>query len=178
MKENKKYVAFLRGVNVKGTAMKMADIIETLAAAGIPDATAVLATGNILFSSNEDRQALKDLIEKVLSERFSYKAFVFILTKAETESILHHCPFEAKDNFHTYIFVGIKGAESKLMEHFEKTEKATDEKAKVVNGTFYWQVEKGNTLGSSFGKILGKKSLKDQFTSRNINTFEKIISKL
>jgi hypothetical protein len=47
-----------------------------------------------------------------------------------------------------------------------------------VNNIFYWQVPKGNTLDSTFGKILGRKSLKDQFTSRNINTFEKIIKKM
>ncbi|WP_435525892.1 hypothetical protein [Chryseobacterium indoltheticum] len=44
-------------------------------------------------------------------------------------------------------------------------------KGEIVNNIFYWQVSKGNTLDSNFGKVLGKKSLKDQFTSRNINTF-------
>lgn len=43
---------------------------------------------------------------------------------------------------------------------------------------FYWKVKKGNTLESNFGKILGKKGFKDCFTSRNLNTFDKILNKL
>jgi uncharacterized protein (DUF1697 family) len=52
------------------------------------------------------------------------------------------------------------------------------EKAEIVNTVFYWRVPKGNTLDSSFGKVLGKKNLKDKMTSRNINTFEKILKKM
>ena len=54
---------------------------------------------------------------------------------------------------------------------------AKGEKAKIVNNIFYWQIPKGQTLLSDFGKVLGKKSLKDKLTSRNANTFEKIINK-
>ena len=56
--------------------------------------------------------------------------------------------------------------------------KAEKERAEIVANTFYWQVPKGNTLDSSFGKILGKKQLKDKISSRNINTFDKIFIKL
>jgi len=85
---------------------------------------------------------------------------------------------EKNDDFHVYAFVGNKGVEDVLMSEFESAVKTKNEKAKIVNTIFYWQVPKGNTLDSSFGKILGKKSLKDQFTSRNINTFEKVIKKM
>ena len=42
---------------------------------------------------------------------------------------------------------------------------------------FYWKVPKGNTLESDFGKIVGRKDLKNTFTSRNLNTFEKVLKK-
>lgn len=64
------------------------------------------------------------------------------------------------------------------MKEFQNSSKTENEEAKVVNSYFYWQVPKGNTLNSTFGKILGKKSMKDQFTSRNLNTFEKILNKI
>ena len=64
------------------------------------------------------------------------------------------------------------------MGEFENAAKADNERAEIINDIFYWQVPKGNTLDSTFGKVLGKKSLKDQMTSRNVNTFEKILKKM
>jgi uncharacterized protein (DUF1697 family) len=80
-------------------------------------------------------------------------------------------------DLHIYAFVTNDGVENSLMKEFENALKTENEAAEIVNHIFYWQVPKGNTLDSAFGKILGKKSMKDQFTSRNINTFEKILKK-
>ena len=49
-----KYCAFLRGVNVKGTAMKMADVVEVFKKQGMIKVSSVLATGNLLFESEEN----------------------------------------------------------------------------------------------------------------------------
>ena len=62
--------------------------------------------------------------------------------------------------------------------HFENAKNKDQEAATIVKDVFYWQTPKGNTLQSDFGKILGKKSLKDKLTSRNFNTIEKIVNKL
>jgi len=173
-----KYCAFLRGVNVKGTNMKMAEVCEIFIKAGLTDVISVLASGNIIFSSDKNKEDLKILLEKAMSEHFSYDAFLFIKSHEETENFWKKNPFEKKDDFHTYAFVGVPGIENRLMEAFENASKTENEVAKIADDNFYWQVPKGNTLESSFGKILGKKNLKDQVTSRNINTFEKIINKM
>ncbi|KXT62087.1 hypothetical protein LACDD01_01058 [Lactococcus sp. DD01] len=44
--------------------------------------------------------------------------------------------------------------------------------------SFYWKVPRGTILTTAFGKVLGKTVYKDLFTSRNINTMERIIKKL
>ena len=44
----KKFCAFLRGVNVKGTNMKMADVCKVFSDAGMQDVSSVLASGNII----------------------------------------------------------------------------------------------------------------------------------
>ena len=173
-----KFCAFLRGVNVKGTNMKMADVCQVFKQAGMEDVVSVLASGNIVFSSDKKAEELKSILEKAMSDHFSYEAFLFVKSQEETESFWNSNPFEKNDDFHVYAFVGNKGVEDVLMSEFESAVKTKNEKAKIVNTIFYWQVPKGNTLDSSFGKILGKKSLKDQFTSRNINTFEKVIKKM
>lgn len=173
-----KYCAFLRGVNVKGTNMKMADVCQVFKDAGMQDVSSVLASGNIVFSSDKNAGDLKGILEKAMCEHFSYEAFLFVKSKEETEVFWNSIPFEKNDDLHIYAFVGNNGVETVLMGEFEAASKTENEKAEIVGELFYWQVPKGNTLDSSFGKVLGKKSLKDQFTSRNINTFEKILKKM
>lgn len=173
-----KYCAFLRGVNVKGTNMKMADVCQVFKDAGMTEVSSILASGNIVFSSDKSAGDLKVILEKAMSEHFSYDAFLFIRSQKEAEELWNSIPFEKNDAFHIYGFVGMPGVEKVLMEEFGKAAQADHEKAEIVNDIFYWQVPKGNTLDSIFGKVLGKKSLKDQMTSRNVNTFEKILKKM
>jgi len=173
-----KYCAFLRGVNVKGTNMKMADVCQVFKDAGMKDVSSILASGNIVFSSDQKGEELKTILEKAMSEHFSYEAFLFVKSQKETEIFWNSIPFDRSDELHIYGFVGIPGVEKILMEEFQKAGQAENEKAEIINDLFYWQVPKGNTLDSTFGKVLGKKSLKDQFTSRNVNTFEKVLNKM
>lgn len=173
-----KYCAFLRGVNVNGTSMKMADVCQVFSDAGMMNVSSVLASGNILFESDDDFSVLKEILEKAMSDYFNYEAFLFLKTEEEVSEIFNENPFPKNENLHVYSFVGINDVENLLSEEFANSKKAEFEDAKIVNGNFYWQVPRGNTLDSTFGKILGKKILKDKITSRNINTFEKILNKM
>lgn len=173
-----KYCAFLRGVNVNGTSMKMAEVMNVFTDAGMKEVSSVLASGNILFSSDKKPSELKNILEKSMSEYFDYEAFLFLKNENEISEIVNNNPFNKTEDLHIYGFVGIEDVETLLMEEFSKSDKAENENAQIVADTFYWQIQKGNTLGSTFGKVLGKKKLKDKITSRNINTFERILKKL
>lgn len=157
--------------------MKMADVCKVFKDAGMTDVVSILASGNIVFSSDKNTQDLKVILEKAMSDYFSYEAFLFVKSQEETEVFWKSIPFEKNEELHIYGFVGIPGIEKVLMEEFQKAAQVENEKAEIVNDIFYWQVPKGNTLDSTFGKVLGKKNLKDQFTSRNVNTFEKVLKK-
>lgn len=172
-----KYCAFLRGVNVNGTSMKMVEVCVVFSKAGMSNVASVLASGNIIFESDQDSSVLKEILEKSMSLHFNYEAFLFLKSKDEVSAIFNQNPFPKNDTLHVYSFVGIDGVEDILLEEFANSKKVEFEDAKIVNGYFYWQVPKGNTLDSTFGKVLGKKLLKDKMTSRNINTFEKILKK-
>lgn len=173
-----KYCAFLRGVNVNGTSMKMAEVMNVFSDAGMKEVSSVLASGNILFSSDKKPSELKNILEKSMSKYFDYEAFLFLKNENEISEIVNNNPFNKAEDLHIYVFVGIEDVETLLMEEFSKSDKAENENAQIVADTFYWQIQKGNTLGSTFGKVLGKKKLKDKITSRNINTFERILKKL
>jgi uncharacterized protein (DUF1697 family) len=170
------FCAFLRGVNVKGTNMKMADVCKVFSDAGVQNVSSVLASGNILFQSDKNSTELKTILEKAMSEHFNYEAFLFIKNEKEINEILKNDPFPPIENFHNYIFLGSEKVEETLLEEFEKSSKSEGEKGKIVNNIFYWQFPKVR-LGFRFRQSSRKKSLKDKMTSRNVNTFEKIIKK-
>lgn len=158
--------------------MKMADVCAVFGNAGVKNVTSVLASGNILFGSENKEDELKPILEKAMSEHFSYDAFLFVKSQEEIEVIVRDNPFEANPAFHIYGFVGVRGIEEVLMAEYEKSEKEPGEQAEIIGHNFYWKTPKGNTLGSAFGKILGRKNLKDSFTSRNMNTFGKVLNKM
>lgn len=113
-----------------------------------------------------------------MSSSFNYDAHLFIKSETEIQNIFNENPFSKDENFHNYIFVGTKNIGEILLNYFENCATNDWEEAKLINNNFYWKVIKGETLDSEFGKILGKKSLKSEMTSRNLNTFEKILLKL
>ena len=173
----KKYCAFLRGVNVKGTSMKMVEVCKVFSDEGLKEVSSVLATGNILFSSDLKSPELKSILEKALSEYFNYEAFLFLKSEKDVEEIFNKNPFVKSVDHHIYAFVGIDGIAENLFDEFKNTQKGETEKGEISGAYFYWQVPKGNTLDSHFGNILSKKSLKEKMTSRNLNTIEKILKK-
>jgi len=173
-----RFCAFLRGVNVNGTSMKMADVRDVFESAGLSEVSSVLASGNILFSSEKSVNELKISLERAMSDHFKYDAFMFIKTKDEVKQILQDVPFQNDSSSHVYAFIGEDGIDKMLDDEFSKVKASETEKAKVVNHHFYWQNSKGNTVKSDFGKILGNKRYKHLVTSHNINTIEKILQKL
>ena len=175
---NKTMCAFLRGVNVNGKNMKMADICDVFRQESVDNVRSVLATGNIIFDSELPKSELRSKLESAISRRYQNDETLFIKEQAEIETMLKCVPFTPEPNLHIYAFICDIGFESILMERFQSIAPAANEKAIINENQFYWQVGKGETLDSGFSKILADKKLKNQFTSRNINTIQKINEKM
>lgn len=173
-----RFCAFLRGVNVQGTNMKMAEVCSVFSKAGMRDVSSVLASGNIIFSSSQNPEDLISVLADAMAQHFSYEAFLFVKQAQEIEEIVAGNPFEPETDHHVYCFIGGTGVENLLMSEFEKGEKVSGEKAQLVYGNFYWKIPKGSSIDSSFGRILGRKKLKSIFTSRNINTMERVLKRM
>lgn len=176
--QEQRYCAFLRGVNVKGTNMKMGEVCSVFERSGVQDVSSVLASGNILFSSGKSRATLKAQLEESMSSHFNYDAHLFLLSAQEVEVVVQQNPFDRTPDFHVYVFVGNPGIEDMLITAYTATTAVEGEEVRKVGNRCYWKVPKGSTLHSEFGKILGRKDLKSAFTSRNLNTFERLLKKL
>ena len=66
------FAAFLRGVNVGGVNLKMAEVATALSDAGFTNVRTILATGNVLLESKSGVAAVRKKAEAALRERFGY----------------------------------------------------------------------------------------------------------
>jgi len=75
-----RFLALLRGINVGGNNLiKMNDLKAEFERLGFQDVKTYIQSGNVIFSSAlSDKLKLTELLEKSLSEKFSYPARVLL----------------------------------------------------------------------------------------------------
>ena len=174
----KTYCAFLRGVNVNGKTMKMVETCDILKQAGFLGVISVLASGNLIFQTDKSQSELKGLLESSLSDYYNDDVHLFIKSSDEVSAILTAAPYNDDSELQIYSFICEAGFEVVLLKEFTKITPSDKESAEIKNGLFYWRCRKGATLDSGFSKILGRKDMKEKFTSRNIGTIAKIVAKM
>lgn len=170
-----KYVAFLRGINVGGRIIKMADLVTCCEKAGLKHVKTVLQTGNVVFESDVSESELKTILEKALTETFDYVAKVQIVSISQLQRIVDKYPFgEPVLEMHDYVIFIEDGLEEALLA--EDYALSASEKVAAGDAVVYWRVEKGQTLKSAFAKHLTKAKYRQFNTNRNLKTLRKILS--
>jgi uncharacterized protein (DUF1697 family) len=173
-----KYAAFLRGVNVGGVKLKMADVATALTDAGFADVRTILATGNVTLDSPGDADTVRATAEKTLRTRFGYDAWVLVYPVKKLRAIVDDYPFEADAaGYQSYVtFVSDTGVLDELAALADDA--GADEKIErgpASTGVIYWQVRENHTLDSAIGKTMGKKRYKSSTTTRNLRTLVKVL---
>ena len=167
-----RYVALLRGVNVGGVSMKMADLVEVVRELGYDDVKTVLASGNVLFTTPDAAAASKDKLEPALRKRFGYEAWVHVLTVDSIQKIIDSYPYPRTADRHAYVVFILKPEVRDELLAVELDPKV--EQAEAGDGVVYWSVPKGDTLESAMGKAQSASKHKPWLTTRNLNTLEKL----
>lgn len=163
----------MRGVNVGGVKVPMAELSELLASLGLAHVTTVLQSGNVAFDSPDDVAALKERLEPALEQRFSYEAFVQLYPIDHIASVVAAYPFAEDAGRHRYVvFCADRDTLDALLD-----EPALDPGVEAIapgDGVVYWQVERGSTLRTPFAKLMARPRFKAVTTNRNINTLQKL----
>jgi uncharacterized protein (DUF1697 family) len=167
------YAAFLRGVNVGGVNLKMAEVKTALTDAGFSDVRTVLATGNVLLKSSSGVATVRKKAEAALRERFGYDAWVLAYVIDTVRAIDEAYPFEReRDGYQSYVtFV----TDAKVLDELAELKAGPKEEISRGKGVIYWQVPKGSTLDSTIGKTMGKPRYKSSTTTRNLRTLSKVL---
>jgi Uncharacterized protein conserved in bacteria len=88
------YVAFLRAVNVGGkNKIRMADLRDTFEKLGLARVRTYIQSGNVLFESDEDEDALRLRIEEAIERVFGLSIRVVLRTSAELNDMIANLPF-------------------------------------------------------------------------------------
>ncbi|OBA57393.1 pyridoxamine 5-phosphate oxidase [Mycobacterium sp. 1100029.7] len=167
------YAVFLRGVNVGGVNLKMAEVADALTDAGFTAVRTVLATGNVLLESSGKAAAVRTKAEATLRERFGYDAWVLVYDVDTVRAVVGDYPFEAEvDGYQSYVtFV----SSPDVLDELAALSAGPKEKISRGDGVIYWQVPKGSTLDSTIGKTMGKPRYKSSTTTRNVRTLAKLL---
>ena len=171
------WVVLLRGINVGGINIKMADLRAALTSAGFTDVRTVLATGNVLLHSPLTAAAVKAQAENTLAQSFGYQAWVVVLDVPTLRAIVESYPFDAeREGWHPYVVFG--SDDSNLTELSALADELDPELERITEGNsvLYWEVRKGNTTDSTFGKATAKAKYKPTTTTRNLRTLLKILA--
>jgi uncharacterized protein (DUF1697 family) len=170
-----RFVAFLRGVNVGGVNLKMADVAAAFTDAGFTAVKTVLASGNVLLTSDRDVAGVRRTAEQALRERFGYDAWVLAYEADTVAAISAAYPFERDvDGHHSYVTFVTDG---QVLDELAAlaADAGPEEKIERGEGVIYWQVPRSATLDTTIGKTMGKKRYKSSTTTRNLRTLDKVL---
>lgn len=93
------YLALLRGVNVGGNKLSMAELRELLAGLGHTGVRTHLQTGNAIFRTgraDDDRAALATTLASAITGRLGARTTVLLRTRDELAAVLAADPFGAR----------------------------------------------------------------------------------
>ena len=164
------YIALLRGINVGGKVLKMADLRQAVAKLGFEDVQTYLQSGNMVFRTAEaSNAALAGRIADAIRDHKSIDVTVMVREAAEWRRIVAGNPYPQAGEFpktvHTFILDEMP--EAARLEAL-KAKEAGHEEWQIVDGTLYLHTPDG------FGKsVLGniiERMLKVPMTARNWNT--------
>ena len=170
-----RYAALLRGVNVGGVNLKMAEVAKSFTEAGFTEVKTILASGNVLLTSGSGVVAVRKKAETALRDAFGYDAWVLAYDLETVRAISDAFPFEREvDGIQSYVtFVSDPDVLDELAGL--AVDAGQDEKIERGVGVVYWQVPKMSTLDSTIGKTMGKKRYKSSTTTRNLRKVEKLL---
>ncbi|TXD37479.1 DUF1697 domain-containing protein [Lujinxingia vulgaris] len=172
------HCVLLRGINVGGVRMKMGDLRDVLEGAGFGRVRTVLASGNVVLESSEaDAERVKAQVEAALRDGFDYEAWVVVISGAELRAVVEGYPFDGDaEGIQPYVMFASDPASLDALGALECELDSEVERVERGPSVLYWEVVRGKTTKSRFGKEASKARYKATTTTRNMRTLRKILA--
>ena len=93
-----RWVALLRGISPSRERQRPEELRGVLIDLGFPDVTSVLASGNLVFSSDDDRIALRERLEAAWPRQLGFRSTTVLRRCDELTSLVAGRPFGERDH--------------------------------------------------------------------------------
>ncbi len=172
-----RHVVLLRGINVGGINIKMADLKAALEQGGFENVKTILASGNALVDSDGDAAAVKEQFQAILRERFGYDAWVLVYDQPAIQEIADAYPWDASDAAkQPYVIFSEDGVSTGELAEVADLDASVERIQPGPHRVLFWEVAKGETLHSGIGKASSKAKYKRTTTTRNLRTVLKLLA--
>jgi len=156
----KRYVAFLRGMNLGKRRIKNPELCAAFAKLGFEDVSAFLASGNVMFrTSTKSRAKLEAAIAGGLQSSLNYEVPTFVRDASEVIAIANATPFSDRELATSAgkIQVAILAKPPPAPARKAVLAEATDEDRLVVDGCeLYWLPQAGLSTSALDMKVVAK----------------------
>lgn len=177
-----RYVAFLRGINLGGRRPPMAQLRELFGNLGFSDVATFIASGNVIFASDEqDTELLEAKISAHFEVTLGYEVAAFARSMDEVRRVVSAQPFpqaevdRAGHNLHvTFFRARLEPEATKRVRALAAHGRDTFD---VVGREVYWLARGGISDAPVTMEMLWKAAGTSDNTMRNMNTLRRILDK-
>lgn len=167
------FVALLRGVNVGGVKVAMADLRRIAAGLGWGNPTTFIASGNLLFTAPGGDHA--PALEAALAAEYGRAVEVIVRDAAAMRATLAACPFDPEEGRHVHAFFLWTGT-AMDRDLYESLRKPSEEL--VLQENLAWLHAPEGIGRSKLAETLHKVLPGTQTTARNLNTLRSLVEML
>lgn len=175
-----KYIVLLRGINISGkNKISMNELKAGLEKIGFENVSTYLNSGNAIFQSEIDnKEVIKENIQRMIKERFNLEIPVYVTTASELEDILKHTPewwgTNNKEIYDNMIFI-IPPTKYEEVYNTIGEPKENLEKIQEYNNIIFWSYKLKEYRKTNWWPKTAGTSISDKITIRTANTMRKVL---
>ena len=176
----KRYIAFLRGININGkNKVPMAELKQGFEKLDFGDVKTYLNSGNVIFSNDEeDAKKFTNQIEVMIKNRFGLDIPVFIILKEELDNILHNAPdwWGNGDNeiYDNLIFIMPPATSAEVYGEIGEP-KADLETIKAYKNAIFWSFSRKDYQKTNWWSKTASSAISSRLTIRTANTVRRVV---
>ena len=176
----KRYIAFLRGVNISGkNKVPMAELKKGFEELDFSEVKTYLNSGNVAFSSDEDNiEVLTSQAETMINRKFGLDIPVFVISKEKLEDILQNAPEwwgdEKKEIYDNLIFIMPPATFAEVWGEIGEPKEEL-EKIKEYREAVFWSFSRKDYQKTNWWPKTASTNISSKLTIRTANTVRKIV---
>ncbi len=176
----KRYIAFLRGINISGkNKVSMAELKKEFEKLEFGEVRTYLNSGNVAFSSEKgDTEKVTKQIEIMIKKQFTLDIPVFVILREELDDILHNAPDwwgnENKEIYDNLIFIMPPATFAEVYCEIGEPKEEL-ERIKDYNEAIFWSFSRKDYQKTNWWSKTANANISNKLTIRTANTVKKMV---